>query len=124
MAIDRHVTVIFSKYVYAVQIGPDGPIKIGLSYDPRSRFAQLQSASPYELRLLGCIVGNPLVEQTLHENLAAHHIRGEWFHPAPAVLDWCRSLLTAPRLPYDVRRPDMGPVLTYAEATRIMVESA
>jgi hypothetical protein len=71
--------------VYFIQAGARGPIKIGLTSDVRRRLFSLQTASPQPLRLLGGIPGGQGLERALHRELAAHHIKGEWFRPAPEV---------------------------------------
>lgn len=72
--------------VYFIQAGASGPIKIGVSVDPISRMAQMQTGMPETLRLLAFIAGTRDDERKLHIKLAAHRIRGEWFHPHQDVL--------------------------------------
>lgn len=74
------------RVVYFVQAGDDGPIKIGSTGNPRHRLAMLQSAHYDLLTMLGTCGGGFAREYALHEELAAHRIRGEWFAPAPEVL--------------------------------------
>lgn len=73
-------------YVYFVQRGTDGPIKIGWSVNPRKRLSSLRSASAESLTLLKVEWTSRKRERQLHELLAEHRITGEWFHPAPEVL--------------------------------------
>ena len=78
--------------IYFIQCaGPDGPIgvKIGYARDPGSRVTNLQTGSPYPLKLIGRIVveDGPGVESNLHGMFARAHIRGEWFAPVPEILD-------------------------------------
>lgn len=74
-------------WIYFVQAGSEGPIKIGIACDPRQRFFVLQSANPTELLPLGRYLGTPAEEKRLHAEFAAHRIRGEWFEPTRALLD-------------------------------------
>jgi len=71
-------------YLYFIQQG-FGAIKIGISAEPDSRLASMQTGNSKPLRLLLKV---PFVErnaaysmeQELHTALAEHHIRGEWFN--------------------------------------------
>lgn len=78
--------------VYFVQAVDGGPIKIGFSVDVDFRVGQLQTGSPVELRLIGCVQGDRELERSLHVELAEHHIRGEWFRPTVAVRDAMRRI--------------------------------
>lgn len=72
---------------YLIQVGDGGPIKIGKSNDLASRLAALQTANPWELHVIGWHPRKGYrFEGRLHVELAAHRIRGEWFHPHPDVL--------------------------------------
>lgn len=72
-------------FVYAIQIGDDGPIKIGQSRSPEKRLASLQGASPYSLRIAHRIPNERGLERGIHHVLAAHRMRGEWFTNHPEV---------------------------------------
>lgn len=62
------------------------PVKIGFTKsDPEGRLGNLQNGSPYGLSLEGVIEGELRHEQRIHELLAKHHIRGEWFHGRAAI---------------------------------------
>ena len=72
--------------VYLIQVGDDGPYKIGQAQDPAKRIKELQTASPDKLYLRAFISGVPgSFESQLHSKLAEFHIRGEWFEPVAAV---------------------------------------
>jgi hypothetical protein len=78
------------SYVYFIQAGVDGPIKIGTTLNPTRRMHALQTASAVKLRYIGEILGDRLVEERLHAQLRVDRIQGgEWFHPTPAVLAVC-----------------------------------
>jgi Meiotically up-regulated gene 113 len=79
-----------SVFLYFIQAGEIGPIKIGYSHDPATRLAELQIGNPEELRLLGAFEG-PLqgieaMEAGWHYVFWAARIRGEWFKPIPKLL--------------------------------------
>lgn len=72
--------------IYFIQVGDDGPVKIGLADDPYRRLVALQCASPFELRLLGGFEGGRGEELKLHKMFAHARIRGEWFEPTEELL--------------------------------------
>lgn len=77
---------LLDQRVYFIQSGHNGPIKIGISDNPKARRAHMQTASHEPLRLLGDLPGGAEREKQLHAYLSAHRIRGEWFSPHPVVL--------------------------------------
>lgn len=78
--------VLPSRYVYFIQAGEDGPIKIGSAKKPGERLATMQTGNHVELRLIGFAPVPAESETGLHLRFAKHNIRGEWFHPHPDVL--------------------------------------
>jgi len=69
-------------YVYFIQVGTDGPIKIGFSKsDPSHRVHQLQCGCPWPLRLVGFVPGTKFNERCLHERFAQLRMEREWFRP-------------------------------------------
>ena len=56
-------------------------VKIGISMDIQRRVKQLQTGSPYELKLMGWIrLGNDReLEKQLHKKYSPENIRREWF---------------------------------------------
>jgi hypothetical protein len=75
-------------FVYFIQAGHDGPIKIGFAVDPAERLAMLQTGNHVELFLAAAMPGGIDLEQELHARFAEGRIRGEWFRPdTPGLLD-------------------------------------
>lgn len=73
--------------VYFVQVGKDGPIKIGTTHgDPRGRLGALQTSHHETLVLLGSISGGVNVEGVWQHRFKALRLRGEWFRAAPELL--------------------------------------
>lgn len=66
-------------WVVGESLGPGGPVKIGCASDPEARLLQLQTGSPYPLRLLGYVPGGEKLERELHKKYAHLHMQGEWF---------------------------------------------
>lgn len=76
------------SWVYFIQATTGGPVKIGYSAKPYARLATLRSGSAGDLRVAALTPGGVEEERMLHRLFARHRIRprGEWFHPAPAIL--------------------------------------
>ena len=74
-----HENLPESDFIYFIQHGDSGPVKIGLSKTPTERVNKLQTGNPRELILRHVIPGDRGVENDLHERFKAARIRGEWF---------------------------------------------
>ena len=83
-----------TAWVYFV--GYARKVKIGTAKQPKKRFAELQCGSPVELRVLGIMPGDKILEAELHERWSEHRYRGEWFHITPDMRAFikanCRDL--------------------------------
>ena len=85
----------FGDRIYFIQLGTNGPIKIGCSRNPPNRLRTLQTSHPLEiLRLLGHFRGGPQVERGLHQTFASDRIRGEWFVCSPKLLKFIETTIT------------------------------
>jgi hypothetical protein len=82
--------------VYFLQMGIDGPIKIGFSRDEQSlkkRIAALGGVLPYPSSVRGVIRGVGREEEAaIHHRFLADHLRGEWFSPSAALVSFIASL--------------------------------
>jgi predicted GIY-YIG superfamily endonuclease len=72
-------------YVYFIQQG-SGSIKIGVSDDPETRCATLQTATSRYLRIIAKFPFKSRseafsVEKELHQRFEKYRSRGEWFRP-------------------------------------------
>ena len=69
--------------VYAIGTSEEGPIKVGITSNQKTRLADLQVASPVELFILGWWHCNDddarLIEESTHCLLKDLRLRGEWF---------------------------------------------
>lgn len=72
-------------YLYAVQVGASGPIKIGFTTQPRERIATIQDFCPWPLRTLFIVPGSILNEAWVHSQCGAARLKAEWFKATPAV---------------------------------------
>lgn len=75
-------------YVYFMQVGDNGPIKIGHTVDLRKRLVVTQVHNPYLVRLLCATDGGFKLEQELHEKFKDSHLFGEWFSPSEEIINY------------------------------------
>lgn len=75
------------QYVYAIQAGENGPIKIGITTWPADRILTLQQGNAEELRGIAAWPSLPVEEKDIHREFAYARIRGEWFHPVPDLVE-------------------------------------
>ena len=73
-------------YVYFVQSGKKGPIKIGKAKNIEKRLVALQTACPYKLNLLALIKCDSCtealaLEKKIHRLFKTQRMHGEWFRP-------------------------------------------
>lgn len=71
--------------VYFITAREVGKVKIGCAYNPFSRLATMQIASPVELSLEAVFRGAYKEEKERHRQFAEHRVRGEWFHLCPEI---------------------------------------
>ena len=70
-----------SQYLYIVGSSREGPLKIGVSCQPRGRLMELQTGHPEELKIFWiypCPFGR-VYEALVHRILAPYRLWGEWF---------------------------------------------
>lgn len=89
VVIRRHKAVRESKntdkkqYLYGVSDGE--MIKLGMSYNPKSRIKELQTSNPKDLKMVwsyytgNCIQTARNLEKKLHRRCKKYRVRGEWF---------------------------------------------
>lgn len=78
----------FRRMVYFVA-AEDGPIKVGMSCDPKRRLRELRTKTGQDLRLLATVPGlgvGSFTEGRYHDRFAAHRLHGEWFARHPDIL--------------------------------------
>lgn len=80
------------RFVYFVQAGASGPIKIGYSKAPERRLQQLQVSHPEPLRILATVPGTKGMEGELHARWNQFRLEGEWFSPHASLLAFIASL--------------------------------
>lgn len=95
-------------FVYFVQVGREGPVKVGASGDEtsmKSRLGSLQTANHETLHLIALIPAASVLvegqtpvdcfatERAFHERFRDDAIRGEWFSPSEDLLKLARVSL-------------------------------
>lgn len=80
------------SYVYFIQSGEAGNIKIGISTNPRSRLAKMQTDTPEPIRLLRLVPGDRQRELSFHGAFEEDRANGEWFRPSPGLLTLIATL--------------------------------
>lgn len=110
---------VASIYTYFMQVGHDGLIKIGQTWDVfRRRDCLASEVRPEELYVLGVLRGKSH-ERRLQRLLKAHQAHGEWFYPTPEVMAEAAKAAPVTReyydYPRDTYRTDVVHVLLSAE---------
>ena len=80
--------MLIRKMIYFIQMGDDGPIKIGTTEHIHERMEKLQVANPYKLKILWVYNGRSYDEAGLHKKYDMYNIRGEWFWPVKEILEF------------------------------------
>lgn len=76
------------KLIYFIQATSGGPIKIGVSNNPRKRLQGLQTGSYELLALLGVISCDDYAEHDIHEYFEDRRMCGEWFMPDDELMEF------------------------------------
>lgn len=69
-----------------------GPIKIGVSNNPKKRLVSIQTGNSNKLRIISTILGGRRRERLLHEEFKDSRLTGEWFKPTKRLLDFINNL--------------------------------
>ncbi len=73
-------------WVYFVQSGERGPIKIGYSTCLLARLRTLQVGNPEKVSLLSLLPAGEEREAELHVEFVPYRLRGEWYSPVPHLV--------------------------------------
>jgi len=79
------------SYVYFVQAGEGGPIKIGVTRDIGGRLRTLQTGNPYRLRLLALIHGEKTLSAYRTIDLPTYGCRGSGSRTTPTCMPRSRT---------------------------------
>ena len=64
-----------------------GPIKIGMSNNPKKRLNSIQTGNPNKLKIVKMISGGRKKEKELHKQFKKSCLNGEWFNPTKELLN-------------------------------------
>lgn len=78
------------RFVYLVKC--QDFVKIGVSYDAKKRFEEIQSANPFTLELIAFIRGNHSMERQIHQMFDKFRVHGEWFQYTNEVKNKCKEI--------------------------------
>ena len=70
----------------------DGLIKIGFAHDVEARMKQISAMAGSNLSILVTTNGGSIEEASLHRRFASAKRHGEWFEPAPELLNFITEL--------------------------------
>lgn len=84
-----------TPYIYLIQAGHSGPVKIGVSRTPQKRLRSLQTANAKTLVLRASFFGDAQCEQTIHQYWSRFRLSGEWF--SSEVLAMTESVISNER---------------------------
>lgn len=81
-----------SRFVYVMQAGESGPVKIGVARNPLSRLRELQTGCFARLRLIAMEDLSDrsdalALESALHKRFRPYRLHGEWFRCEGDVLE-------------------------------------
>lgn len=92
-------------YLYFIQAGEDGPIKIGITRNPEVRLANLQVSHFETLHVRAICAGGSELETELHAHFASGRLRGEWFKAdTPGLAELIEQVQRNPPETYVSRR--------------------
>ena len=99
------------SYVYIITVEGQNLSKIGISVSPRTRLCQLQTGSPFKMRLV-CTVATPSqrearkLERSFHSVMADRRTNGEWFALTANDALLMMAANVGSFLKHDVKMPD------------------
>jgi hypothetical protein len=74
------------SYIYCLQSGATGRIKIGTTAKPVSRFANYRTHSSEPLTIIGMWFGDVKAEARIHERFKVLKVSGEWFRESDDLM--------------------------------------
>lgn len=77
-----------TQYLYLMQSGINGPVKVGVANDVEARRRQLQTGNPFRVRVITVIPDAAQREFELHDLFGHFRLEGEWFEPIQEIFDW------------------------------------
>lgn len=82
---------MLTSYVYFVQAGTDGPVRIGTSTRVAHDLNMIQAELPFQLQVLRITRGDRSLEGRLHKALSEYCLRGDWYEPSGPLMNLISS---------------------------------
>jgi len=82
-------------------------VKIGKSWNPRTRITNIRTMNPHELTVLLIVAGYTRVEYWLHRRLRSQRSHGEWFCFHGPVIEVVESLCSGRQTILDLCRREV-----------------
>lgn len=92
-----------TTYVYFMQVGETGPIKIGFTKNIQHRLSVIQVDNPSLVRLVAVQEGNRSLEQ--HQKFNNYRLYGEWFEPVDDLLNYISQFTLLNIVAADFQKP-------------------
>lgn len=106
------------RFIYFMQNGEKGPIKIGLTFDVQRRLAQARTFNYQPITLLGHIPGDQRLETALLKRFSPYHLLGEWFAFNDELCNLARGVFD---VEYE-KHGDRNYLVLYRQTTESMTE--
>jgi len=87
---------MYESYIYFMQCGNDGPIKIGVTSNVQRRLKQAQTFNYQKVELLGHIPGTQHLETEPLKRYSPYRLNGEWFRYNEELYNLARGIFNVP----------------------------
>lgn len=106
------------QFLYFMQNGEKGPIKIGITFNVQRRLVQAQTFNYQPINLLGYIPGNQSIETALLKRFSPYRILGEWFKFNDELYNLARGIFDVEYEKYD----DKNYLVLYRQTPKAMTD--
>lgn len=106
------------RFIYFMQNGEKGPIKIGLTFNVQRRLTQAQTFNYQPITLLGHIPGNQRLETNLLKRFSSYQLLGEWFTFNDELYNLARGIFD---VEYE-KHGDRNYLILYRQTTKAMTD--
>lgn len=79
------------RWVYFIQVGSDGPIKVGLTNNITKRISVLQTGNPFPLHFLTAFRGTTKEAAEIRERFSHLRMHGEWLAAGVDLVDFIKQ---------------------------------
>ena len=91
MSLEEYINDEWMGFVYFIQAGDNGAIKIGYTKDVDRRIKELQTSNPEKLNLLLKVGAEPNDEKVMHDKFKKYCINLEWYSPSDELINFIRK---------------------------------